>query len=246
MLELFKYQEKEVRVVKDEKGEPWFVGKDVCEYFGDTNYKRSLSRLESYERGIHKVDTLGGPQDVTIISESGLYQLLFNFQPQKGNVPDEIIEDRLDKIKKFRKWVTSEVLPQIRKTGGYIPIEKGMTDLEIMARAVLISQRTIEEKDKLIDRMAPKELVYDNIVDSSSLHGFNEVAKLIGWGRNKLMEQLRLDDVLMWNNKPYQQHIDSKRFEVKVGESRGFTYTTTYITDKGLVWLEKTYGKEVK
>ena len=111
-----------VRVVTID-GDPWFVGKDVCNLFGDTNYRRSLARLDKSEKGVSQITTLGGKQNMTIINESGLYSLLFYMQPQKArgmSQDDKILNERLLKLKKFKRWVTSEVLPTIRKTGGYI------------------------------------------------------------------------------------------------------------------------------
>lgn len=104
-------------------GEPWFVGKDVCKAFGDTNHKRSLSSIDDSDRCISKVDTTSGKQSMVIINESGLYSLLFQMQPKKAkgvsqNAP--LVEERTQKLKRFKRWVTSEVLPTIRKTGGYV------------------------------------------------------------------------------------------------------------------------------
>lgn len=103
-------------------GEPWFVGKDIAEYFGDTNYRRSIARLDEDEKGVSQIATPGGMQNMTIINESGLYSLLFYMQPQKAkgvSQNDTLINERISKLKKFKRWVTSEVLPAIRKTGHY-------------------------------------------------------------------------------------------------------------------------------
>lgn len=103
--------------------EPWFVGKDICEVFGDTNYRRSLSNIDDSDRGVSQIDTPGGKQKMTIVNESGLYSLLFQMQPQKAkgvSQNDAFINERKEKLHKFKRWVTSEVLPTIRKTGGYV------------------------------------------------------------------------------------------------------------------------------
>lgn len=108
-------------------GEPWFVAKDVCVYFGDSDHKRSISRLDDDEKMIIPVtDRMGRTQQATAVNESGLYTLLFNFQPEQarskdGGAPIEAhIEERLKKIKAFKRWITHEVIPAIRKQGGYI------------------------------------------------------------------------------------------------------------------------------
>lgn len=114
-----------VRVVVID-GEPWFVGKDVCEAFGDSNYRRSLARLDEYEKGVSQMSTSGGMQLMTIVNEGGLYSLLFYMQPQKAkgvSQNDVLIQERINKLRKFKYWVTHEVLPTIRKHGAYMTSE---------------------------------------------------------------------------------------------------------------------------
>ena len=107
-------------------GEPWFVGKDVCNVFGDSDHKRSLSRIDDEEKTLISVkDSYGRSQTAIAVNESGLYSLLFQMQPQKSNKKDEgahnapHVEERINKLRKFKHWVTSEILPTIRKTGTY-------------------------------------------------------------------------------------------------------------------------------
>lgn len=115
----------EIRVF-EQNGEAWFVGRDVCKAFGDKNSSRTLSRVDDEDKQIITItDSMGRTQNVTIINESGLYSVLFAMQPQKANhdgvsnaYPIEI-QERIDKLKQFKHWVTSEVLPSIRKTGKY-------------------------------------------------------------------------------------------------------------------------------
>jgi prophage antirepressor-like protein len=101
----FTYDSKEIRVIQDEKGNPWWVCKDICEILDYSEAASAVRILEDDEKGLHKVQTLQGEQDMLIISESGLYTLIL-----RSNKPE---------AKPFRKWVTSEVLPTIRKTGSY-------------------------------------------------------------------------------------------------------------------------------
>ena len=115
--------------------EPYFVGKDICTIFGDTNHKRSLARLDEDEKVIVPVETNGGIQSMTVINESGLYSLLFNMQPEKAkgvSQNDPRIEKRIKMLKDFKRWVTHEVIPAIRKTGGYIAGEESMTEDELV------------------------------------------------------------------------------------------------------------------
>lgn len=101
-------------------GEPWFVLKDVCELFGEKNYRRVSSRLDDDEKGVSQISTPGGPQSMTIANESGLYHALFIMQPEKARgVSDEYIQARQEQLKAFKRYVTHDVLPSIRKTGVY-------------------------------------------------------------------------------------------------------------------------------
>lgn len=116
---------REVRTIVID-GEPWFVGKDVCNAFGDKNHVRSLGRVdETDKQKIELTDTMNREQSVTVINESGLYALLFAMQPQKAHndgVQDEYpieVQQRLEKLRKFKRWITREVLPSIRKHGMY-------------------------------------------------------------------------------------------------------------------------------
>ena len=115
-------------------GELWFVGKDVCEAFGDTNYRRSLRSLDADEKGVSQIPTPGGRQSMTVVNESGLYSLLFAMQPQKAkgvSQNEEKVNMRIEQLKAFRHWVTHDVLPSIRRHGMYVSdstLERWMLD----------------------------------------------------------------------------------------------------------------------
>ena len=127
-------------------GEPWFVGKDIAEALGYTNSRKAISdHVDEEDKGVTKCYTLGGRQSLVVVNESGMYSL--------------VLGSKLPSAKKFKRWITSEVIPQIRKTGGYIPVKEEDDDSVIMARALLIAQKTIEEKDKQL-----KESKNDNMV----------------------------------------------------------------------------------
>ena len=112
-------------------GQPWFIGKEVASILGYTNPLKAIrDHVDEEDKGVNETFTPGGKQAVTIINESGLYSL--------------ILSSKLPGAKRFKHWVTSEVLPAIRKTGGYIPVDSGMSDMEVLARAVLISKKTID------------------------------------------------------------------------------------------------------
>lgn len=111
-LSTFNFENSVIRVIAV-NGEPWFIAKDVCEATGISNYRDAIERLDDDEKGVALTDTLGGKQEMNIISESGMYTLILRCRDavKKGSVPH-----------RFRKWVTAEVLPQIRKTGQYSQI----------------------------------------------------------------------------------------------------------------------------
>lgn len=132
----------------DVNGELWFVGKDICALFGYKNHKRSLGRIDDEDKKkVELIDSLNRKQIATAINESGLYSLLFAMQPQKahnGRVSDEYpieIRHRIEKIRKFKHWVTSEVLPSIRKHGAFFTTEtlnNSLNDLRELARLLNI------------------------------------------------------------------------------------------------------------
>lgn len=119
-LQIFTYNETPLRTVERD-GELWWVLKDVCAFFGVSNHHDVGSRLDDDEKGeVEVADPMGRKQKMRTVNESGLYSALFSMQPhQARGVPDELIEQRKQQLKDFKRWVTHEVLPSIRKTGSY-------------------------------------------------------------------------------------------------------------------------------
>lgn len=221
-------------VVKD--GEPWFVGKDVAEILGHSNPQRALrDYIDDDDKGVTKIVTPGGTQTMAIINESGLYSL--------------ILSSKLPNAKKFKKWVTSEVLPSIRKNGGYIAGQDTMSDDELMARALQVAQNKILERDKQIETMKPKAIFADAVAASHTSILVGELAKIlkqngINIGQNRLYEWLRENGYLIKGNKrtdrnaPTQRSMDMGLFEVKIStviNSDGSVRETrtTKVTGKG-------------
>lgn len=121
-------------------GEPWLVGRDVAKVLGYKNISDALKKhVDEEDKGVAKCDTLGGAQEMTVINESGFYSL--------------VLRSKLPEAKKFKRWVTSEVLPQIRKTGGYIPVNEEDDEKTIMAKALQIMDKTIKEKNIKIEEL---------------------------------------------------------------------------------------------
>lgn len=160
-------------------GEPWFVGKDVCEAFGDTNYRRSLSNIDDSDKGVSQIETPGGKQNMVIINESGLYSLLFQMQPQKAkgvSQNESVIDERIEKLHRFKRWVTSEVLPSIRKTGGY---NRTMTTAEQIR---LLAQGSTELSER-IDRLENDMPLYGCEIEEVQKHVRKKGIEVLG-GKN--------------------------------------------------------------
>ena len=123
------FEGNDIRIAEREDG-IWFVAKDVCAYFGEKNYRRAIGNLDPDEKGVSQMNTPGGRQNLTVVNESGLYGLLFAMQPQKARgVSEEYIHERQKKLRLFKRWVTHEVLPSIRKTGAYVTPNLGIEAL---------------------------------------------------------------------------------------------------------------------
>lgn len=210
---------------------PYFVANDVAKALG---YLRPADAVTSHCKGSvkHRYLTEGGYQEVKVIPESDLYRL--------------IIKSKLPSAEKFEKWVMEEVLPSIRKNGGYIANQEQMTPEQIVANALIVAQNIINQKDKLIAEMTPKADFFDAVADSKTAISMNEVAKVLaikGYGRNNLFEFLRNEGVLDRSNVPYQRYVDCGWFRVieqhymQNGEPQVTTKTLVY--QKGVDAIRK-------
>ena len=213
--------------------EPWFVAKDVCEVLGHTNPTVAIQMLETDERTKH---SLGRAGETNLINESGLYTLIV-----KSNRPN---------AKKFRKWVTSEVLPKIRKYGMYA-VDELLNDPDLAIKA-FTALKEEKEKNKLLqqenERMRPKEIFADAVAASQTLILIGDLAKLIKQngvdiGQKRLFSWLRENGYLIKRNgadynMPTQKSMEMKLFEVKestVNNPDGSVRInrTTKVTGKG-------------
>lgn len=213
----FNYNSKQVRVI-ERNGEPWFVAADVCEILELTNPTESIKALDDDEKCTLRISE-GGPER-NIISESGLYSLVI-----RSNKPE---------AKQFKRWITHDVIPSIRKTGSYsVSIPK------TFAEALRLAADLEEERQRLL----PKAGQYDKFISGENLQDMNAVAKAIGWGRNKLFAELRSRKILMSSNRPYQDYIDRGYFSVKEKPitmgGQVINKTQTYVTAKGVDWLAR-------
>lgn len=224
----------EIRAVEID-GEGWLVGKDVAEVLGYKNPRKALlDHVDEEDKGVTKCDTPGGSQEMTVINESGLYSL--------------VLRSKLPGAKKFKRWVTSEVLPSIRKHGMYAKNELlDNPDLLIQVATELKKEREakrlLEEENK---KLLPKAEFYDTVTESKDAIPMSSVAKVLnikGIGRNKLFEILRSKNILRGNNEPYQTMIDREYFRVIETKytKNGDTHINlkTLVTQKGLDYIRK-------
>lgn len=217
--------------------EPWFVGKDITDKLGYQNGSRDIARhVDEEDRQNYQNGTFESPRGMMVINESGLYGL--------------ILGSKLESAKRFKHWITSEVLPSIRKNGGYIANQEQMTPEQIVANALVVAQNIIMQKDKQIEDMKPKAEFFDAVADSKTAISMNEVAKVLaikGYGRNNLFEFLRNAGVLDKYNVPYQRYVDNGWFRVieqkymRDGEQHISTKTLVY--QKGIDGIRKMIQK---
>lgn len=220
-------------------GEPWLVGKDVADILEYRNGSRDINRhVDADDR--RKIMIYDGNQrrETIVINESGLYSL--------------VLSSKMLTAKKFKRWVTSEVLPIIRKTGGYVANEDVFVETylpfadEPIKQLFRIQCRVINQLNERIRKDEPKVKFADHVSDSTNLIDVNKMAKLcvdhgIRIGRNRLFSWMRARGILMGGNIPYQEYIDNGYFRVKesVYETNGQTktYQQTFVTGKGQQYI---------
>lgn len=221
----------------DMEGEVWFVGKDVAEILGYTNPSKALADHVDEEDKLNNESLSSlGQRGGWLINESGLYSL--------------VLSSKLPTAKQFKRWITKEVIPSIRKTGGYFATPK--TYVEAL-RALADAE---EEKERLAlenEEMKPKAEFYDTVAESSTTFEVGIVAKILnfGIGRNKLFKFLRNEGILDPDNIPYQQYVDAGYFKVvetPYGTLNGDTLVgkKTVVYQKGIDYIRKRLIKKGK
>lgn len=178
-----------VRAIRDENGEPMFVAKDVCAVLELKNPRSTLALLDEDEKGVHIVDTPGGEQQMTIVTEPGFYKL--------------VMRSRKPEAKAFKRWVTHEVLPALRRDGGYMVARADETPEELMARALKAADATLarvrDENARLTRRnqvLEPKAAFFDSVMESDGLISVRAAAKVLKsydreMGERRLRQMLR-------------------------------------------------------
>lgn len=232
-VQLFNFESHEVRSLLL-NNEPWFVGKDVAEALGYSKARNAIAtHIDSEDKKDAPIQgTLGGVQEMTVINESGLYSL--------------VLSSKLPSAKKFKRWVTSEVLPALRKTGQYQV--KELSGQELMAKALIEAQSVLAAKDKQIEEMKPKVVFADAVATSHTSILVGELAKIlkqngIEMGQKRLFAWLREKGYLIKRqgtdyNMPTQKAMELGLFEIKEGSyvngsGVNITTKTPKITGKG-------------
>lgn len=189
----FEFEGNKVRALAD-GDEVMFVASDIAKILGYRDAANLARNLDDDERGIHEVSTPSGMQNMTVLTESGLYRSILNREIAYVKEPEAQAF-----VKRFQRWVTHEVLPQIRKTGGYIPAGDADSDEDIMARAVLVAQKTIERKnqqlqakDAQIRELEPKAQALDDFTNVEDRLLIRDAAKVLSNAGTPIKEkQLR-------------------------------------------------------
>lgn len=232
-IQIFKSEEfGQIRTV-DIDGQIWFVGKDVATALGYSNTSDALGthiddddkKMGSENATPYITDALGRKQYPLYINESGLYAL--------------VLGSRLKGAKKFKKWITAEVIPSIRKNGGYIANQENMSPAEIVANALIVANNIIADKDKQIEEMQPKADYFDALVERNLLTNFRDTAKELNVGEKTFIGFL-IDRKFVYRDqskklKPYADKVEKGLFEIKEFNSRYSDHSglQTLITPKG-------------
>lgn len=242
-LQTWNYENSEIRTVEKD-GDPWWVLADVCKVLEISNSRNVSSRLETDEKGVTLVDTLGGTQQMTVINESGLYAV--------------ILRSDKPQAKPFRKWVTNEVLPSIRKHGAYMTdqtLEQALTSPDFLIQLATQLKEEKEQRKQLevkVEHDRPKVLFAESVSASKTSILVGELAKIlkqngVDTGQTRLFAWMRENGYLIkrrWNdyNMPTQRAMEMKLFEVKetsVTHSDGHISVnkTPKVTGKGQVYF---------
>lgn len=245
-LQIFKSEQFGAIRTMEIDGEPWFVGKDVATALGYSNPQQAVRiHVDEEDKGVNEFSTPGGKQTIPVINESGLYSL--------------VLGSKLPSAKQFKRWVTSEVIPSIRKHGGYLAGQETMTDAELMAKALLVANRQIEERQKRIDALeekakldAPKILFASAVETAKTSILVGDLAKIlkqngVDIGQNRLFQWLRDNGWLIKDrrsdyNSPTQKGMNQGLFEVKEGtvinpDGSVRVTKTTKVTGKGQLYF---------
>ena len=231
----------DIRTIKDAEA-VYFVGKDVAEILGYTDTDKAIrNHVDNEDKLTRQFSGSGQARGMVVINESGLYSL--------------VLSSKLPSAKRFKRWITSEVLPALRRQGGYMLTSENETPEQIMARALKIADEALKRKDALIEELTPKALFCDAVSVSKNTCLIGELAKLmrqngVDIGQNRLFERLRQDGYLCRHgsnhNVPTQRSLDLGLFVIKetvISHADGHTtlQRTPKVTGKGQRYFIEKY-----
>lgn len=218
-----------LRVIQDDSGEPWFVASDVAKALGYRDAANMARRLDDDEKGTRSMSTHGGMQQMTVVSEPGLYSA--------------VLGSKVDGARRYKRWVTHDVLPSIRRNGGYMVARPDESDAEVLSRALLIAQQTIERRDAriadqqaVIGELSPKAAFFDAVGDSDGKMSVADLSKAlrqagIQMGQNRLFKWFRDNGYMgkrgIHRNRPTQRAIEQGLF---------YLHDTTFVRRDGKVF----------
>ena len=220
-----------IRTMSNEQGEAMFCAKDVCDALGYKKTQLAIVKHVDKDDAAKRstVDSLGRKNIALFINESGLYSL--------------ILSSKLESAKRFKHWVTGEVLPAIRKQGGYLMAKPGENEKDIMARALEIVQTTLQRREEEIARLQPKADYTDEVLDSVTCITTTQLAKELGMSAQELNRRLCEMRIQYWQSGQYMLYAEFAR--------QGFAKSRTHkrvlkhgmvLTEMYLVWTER--GRE--
>ncbi|MST61580.1 phage antirepressor [Peptostreptococcus anaerobius] len=223
-------------------GEPYFVGRDVAEILGYSNSRKALAdHVDEEDKGVTKCDTLGGTQEMTVINESGLYSL--------------ILSSKLPTARRFKRWVTSEVLPTIRRHGVYA-VDEVLANPDMLIEALLqlkaereINQalkETVAVQNQQIVEMKPKASYYDVVLNCKDLVAISVIAKDYGWSANRMNQYLHQKGVqykqgnkiwLLYQKYAEMGYTNTKTHSYPGNDGTMHTAVHTYWTQQGRLFI---------
>ena len=230
-IQIFQNQEfGAIRTMTNKQGEPMFCAKDVAEALGYNNTMKAVrDHVDEEDKLRERIVLSGQNRQAIFINESGLYSL--------------ILCSKLESAKRFKRWVTGEVLPAIRKQGGYMVAKQGESEKEIMARALEIVRSTIQRRDEEIARLQPKALYTDQVLDSITCITTTQLAKELGMTAQELNRRLCEMRIQYWQSGQYMLYAEFARQGFARSRTRKHTLKHGMVlTEMYLVWTER--GRE--
>ena len=217
-----------IRTKSNKQGEPMFCAKDVCEALKHTNSRKAVVDMVDKDDVTRSyiIDSLGRKQRAIFINESGLYAL--------------ILSSKLESAKRFKRWVTGEVLPAIRKQGGYLIAKKGESEKEVMKRAMEIAKMTLAKRDEQIAKLKPRAEYADSVLDSINCVTTTQLAKEMGMSAQELNRRLCEMRIQYWQSGQYMLYAEFARQGFAKSRTRRHVCKHSIVmTEMYLVWTER-------